>query len=225
MSPTGHRQRLLGRYLKSGADSLYEYELIELLLTYIIPRQDTKARAKELWERYGSFGRLLAAPPRELRDIPGITERGAALFSLIHDLGEQVLREGIVKRDYITRADDVAQYLRFNYSNLREEFVVVLYLDNQNRVIHPREIARGTVDKCPIYPNRIFNHAFDHKAAALILAHNHPGGSKEISRADREITRRILEAGKLLEVELLDHIIITDSGTVSMRGTPHWPGT
>ncbi|ERP32202.1 RadC family protein [Chitinivibrio alkaliphilus] len=223
MDTGGHRKRLLERYINHGAEALYEYELVELLLTYLIPRRDTKPLAKRLWNTYGSFSRFFAAPSEELTEEAGITRRGAALISLIRDFGRLCLSEEMAGRHYIRNKNDVHNYLRFTYAHLREEFAVILFLDNQNRVIHPRIISRGTVDHCTVYPSKIFQSAFEVRAAALLLAHNHPGGSPHPSTADIDLTRRIKEAGRLLQVELLDHIIITDSTVISLRASPEWP--
>ncbi|MGM0461756.1 MAG: JAB domain-containing protein [Fibrobacterota bacterium] len=223
MDSQGHRARLLNRYIKNGAGALYEYELIELLLTYVIPRRDTKKKAKEIWNIYGSFHRFLSAPSGEIIRECGLTPRGAALISLIKDLGTLSLSEGMKNRIYVQNKNDVYKYLKFTYGNLREEFAVVLFLDNQNRIIHPKIISRGTVDHCTVYPTKIFQAAFDIKAASIILAHNHPGGSPRPSQSDAELTRQIKDAGTLLRVELLDHIIITDTQLISLRSTSQWP--
>ncbi len=219
----GHRERLLDRYKKGALPALQDYEVLELLLTMIIPRRDTKPMAKQLLARFKTVSAVLAADSRELQEIDGIGERAATLLRFIRDTGSFCLQESFAGKSYVTSQEDVEEYLRFHYAHLREEYAVALFLDNRNRVIHTEILAEGTVDHCTIYPRKIFDKAFRLGGAGVLLAHNHPGGSITPSEADWNITTRLYQAGKLLDIQLVDHIIVADGQIVSLRTLNQWP--
>jgi len=219
----GHRERLLERYRKNQLSALQDYEVLELLLTMIIPRRDTKPMAKQLLNRFKTISAVLAADSRELCEIDGIGERAATLLHFIRDTGSFCLQESFTGKSFVTSQEDVREYLRFHYAHLREEYAVALYLDNRNRVIHTEILAEGTVDHCTIYPRKIFDKAFRLGGAGVLLAHNHPGGSVTPSEADWNITARLFQAGKLLDIQLVDHIIVADGQIVSLRTMNQWP--
>lgn len=221
----GHRSRLQERYKNGGVSALQDYELLELLLALLIPRKDTKPMAKALLRRFTSISAVLAADPRELSEIEGIGERTALMLHFVRDMSSYCLKEEYHGKEYIASQQDVQEYLKFHYAHLPDEYAVVLFMDNRNRVIHTEVIAEGTVDHCTIYPRKIFDRAFRLGGAGVLLAHNHPGGSATPSRADWNITGRLYEAGKLLDIELLDHIIVADGTIVSLRALSEWPGS
>ncbi len=221
----GHRSRLLDRYAKGGLPALQNYEILELLLTRIIPRKDTKPMAKALLKRFKTVSAVLAADPRELEEIEGIGSHASLLLRFIREISGYCLQEEFYRKSYITSQHDVEEYLRFHYAHLPDEYAVALFLDNRNRVIHNEIVAEGTVDHCTIYPRKIFDRAFRLGGAGVLLAHNHPGGSAVPSEADWKITARLFEVGKLLDIDLLDHIIVADGVVVSLRGMTQWPGS
>jgi len=221
---SGHRSRLLNRFDKGGVDALQDYELLELLLTLLIPRKDTKPMAKALLARFETISAVLAADSRELREIEGIGESVAIKLKFLRDLTGFCLQEEFHRKDFIQSQGDVEEYLRFHYAHLRDEYAVVLFMDNRNRVIQTEVIAEGTVDHCTIYPRKIFDRAFRLGAGGVLLAHNHPGGSRSPSDADWNITSRLHGAGKLLGIDLMDHIIVADGNVVSLRSKTQWPG-
>ncbi|MBD3344192.1 MAG: DNA repair protein RadC [Chitinivibrionales bacterium] len=223
ISSEGHRRRLLERYRNNGLSSLQDYEIIELLLTYIIPRKDTKKTAKALLGNHRNISELLHVDPAELRKAPGITERGAALFTLLRDIIAYCLKEKYESKPIITHRKDVEEYLRFHYGNQKTEYIAVIYLDNAHRIIATEKVSEGTTNQCVIYPRTILEQALQKKAASLILAHNHPGGTLECSEADWKITKRLFQICKLLETPLLDHIIISKEKVISLRELPRWP--
>ncbi len=218
----GHRARLLERYQKGGVVALQDYEVLELLLTLLIPRKDTKPMAKELLKRFKSLSAILAADLRELEEIEGVGPRASLLLHFIRDMSGYCLQEQFVGKEFVTSQYDVEQYLKFHYAHLSDEYAVVLFLDNRNRVINNEVLAEGTVDHCVIYPRKIFDKAFRLGASRVLLAHNHPGGSTTPSKADWDITHRLLQAGKLLGIDLVDHIIVADGVVISLRAQQYW---
>jgi DNA repair protein RadC len=219
----GHRKRLLERYLQNGISSLHQHEILELLLTFVIPRKDTKPIARALIAHHKTVGGVINTPIDELVTIDGVGERSAALFPLIHDLIGICLNERYEKQDMVSHRRDVEEYLRFYFGQRRQEYVAALFLDNANHIIRTEILAEGTVNQCAVYPRIIIEKALRHGAASIILAHNHPGGGINPSEADWLITERLITVGKLLEIPLLDHVIICHHTVVSLRELPRWP--
>lgn len=222
-SHTGHRQRLRERYLRAGLSALHDHEILELLLTHVISRQDTKPLAKELLRRFRSVNGVLNASPDMLKEVNGIGDQAATLLQLVRDINLHCLHERVRKRSFVAHRYDVEQYLRAHFSHRSDEYVAVLLLDSGNRIIASEVIGEGTVNQCAIYPRVVVEKALKGGAAALILVHNHPGGTTDPSEADWRITTRLHEVGRLLDVCLLDHILVCDRHVVSLRELPRWP--
>jgi DNA repair protein RadC len=219
----GHRSRLLSRYEDSGISSLADYEIVELILTYAIPRKDTKAIAKALLSRYKTIGALLHADKSELAACEGIGSRSSLLFQLLRDVTEHCLEEKYEKRPLIRHREDVEDYLRFKFGTMGDENVAVLFLDNGHKVIAIEVVCEGTVNQCAVYPRLIMEKAIRHKAAAIIVAHNHPGGGANPSEADWQITERLAAICTSLDIPLLDHVIVTRENTISLKESARWP--
>jgi DNA repair protein RadC len=218
----GHRSRLLERFDKHGLESLNDYEIVELLLTFVIPRRDTKPLAKQLMARFGSINGLIHADKSELEKQVIITRRAGLLFALLRDVMACCLKERCEKKNAVAHSRDVEEYLRFTFGHKRDEYVAVLFLDNGNNVITSEIVHEGTVNQCAVYPRDIIGLALKHKAARLILAHNHPGGGAVPSEADWAITERLSKIGGLIDIPLVDHVIVAGDGVVSLRDMPRW---
>lgn len=222
-SSSGHRQRLLERYLKNGISSLHAHEILELLMTYSIPRRDTKPIAHRLIDRFKTLGAVINAPVGELNEIEGVTMRSASLFHLLRDIMGLCLKERYEKQDMVSHRRDVEEYLRFYFGLRRDEYVAALFLDNSNHILQTEVVAEGTVNQCAVYPRMIIERALRYSATSIVLAHNHPGGGLNPSEADWLITERLFAIGKMLELPLIDHIIISRHKVISLRDLPRWP--
>lgn len=219
----GHRRRLLDRFARSGLASLHDYEIVELILTMAIPRKDTKAIAKDLIARFTTVGGVLNAGASEMRETTGVGQKTATILHLLNELIAHCLRERYEKGSAIARRRDVEEYLRFYFGMRKDEYVAVLFLDNANHVIATEEVGKGTVNQCAVYPRMIVEKAIRHGASSMILAHNHPGQSPDASEADWSITERLHKAGRLLDISLLDHIVVSGNGVLSLREQSRWP--
>jgi DNA repair protein RadC len=219
----GHRKRLLDRFDSAGLASLHDYEIVELLLTYAIPRKDVKPLAKQLVKRYKTVSALCNARPAELMEIEGIGARAALLLSLVKEVSAYCLRERYDKQCVLSHRSDVEQYLRFHYGMRHDEFFAALYLDSSNHCLATEVISEGTATQCAVHPRLVMQRGFDNGAAAFIIAHNHPGGSAEPSIADWHLTEQLYKIGKILDMQLLDHIIVLSDRTVSLKDFPRWP--
>lgn len=224
VSEKGHRTRLRERYRKNGIDALHPHEMLELLLTYAIPRKDTKKLARALISRFKSISGVINAPVNSLAAVEGIGSASAELLTLVRDMLAWCLKERFEQGSAIAHWKDVESYLRVYFGNRSDEYVAALFLDVGNRVLQTEIIAEGTVNQCTLYPRVVFEKALQFRASSIILAHNHPGGTPVASESDWMVTERIFSAGKLFDIPLLDHIIICPDAVVRLRDTERWPG-
>ena len=221
---TGHRKRLLERYRKNGVEALHPHEILELLLTFSIHRRDTKPVAHALLKRFKTISAVCNTPPKILCEIDGVGEKSAMLLQLVRDIAAVSLKERYEHNSVLSHRKDVEAYLRFCYGNRRDEYVAVLFMDTGNHVIQTEIVAEGTVNQCVLYPRTIIKRALEVHAAALIIAHNHPGGTPNPSEGDWRITQRLFEAAGALDITLLDHVVVSQDSVVSLREMDRWPG-
>ena len=212
----GHRERLRKKYMQGGYLAFHEYEILELLLTYSIPRRDTKPIAKELIEKFGNLDEVVSAPIQELIEVTGIKEGSAVFLKLLGDMSKN-LYKGEMKRDGIQLKDKDAllKYLRSDIGfSSREEFKVI-FLNNYNILVGSETLFTGTIDKSAVYPREIVEKIIQYKAKGVIFAHNHPSGNLRPSKQDIQITEHMQEFLEMIDVKLLEHIIITKDGYFS----------
>lgn len=212
----GHRERLREKYLQGGYFAFHEYEVLELLLTYVIPRKDTKPIAKDLIEKFGSLDGVVTASIEELCSISGIKENSAIFVKLLGDLSKN-LYKGEIKKEGIQLKDknSLIRYLRSEIGfSSREEFRVI-FLNNYNMLVGSETLFIGTIDKSAVYPREIVEKVLYYKAKGIIFAHNHPSGNLRPSKQDIQITEHMQEVLDLIDVKLLEHIIITQDGYFS----------
>ncbi len=221
---SGHRRRLAQRFSENGLSGFLDYEVLEYLLTFAVPRRDTKPLAKELLRHYKTIGAVLDAPQEELIAFAGLGEHSCNLLALVKEAAALCLKEKATVAEILSDKAAVENYLRFHFGSRRDEYVVAILLTGGQRVLAVTEIGVGTVNQCAVYPRVVIEHALRAKAAAVILAHNHPGGSTNASEADWKITERLFEAGKLLDIPLVDHLIISRDRVSSLREHARWPG-
>jgi len=212
----GHRQRLRSRFLEGGADSLHDYELIELLLTFAIPYSDVKPLAKRLLSHFGSFSQVLDAPFEELVQVMGLGEYSATLILLVKACMESYLKEQALQRERIHSLQALVDYCRASMGGLKNEQFRVIFLNSQNEILTEEVLQEGTVDQTVVYPRKVLELALKHKATGLILVHNHPSGKLSPSGADRELTRAVVQAAAALNVAVHDHLIISKHGYFSL---------
>ena len=214
----GHRGRLRDRFLKGGRQSLSDHELLELLLTYAIPRRDVKPAAKALLLQHGSLAAVLLQSPETLRSAGGLGPRSAALILLTRELMARSLELEAHSGLKISCPEDVADLVRLELGPEPRECLLLLCLNTANQLIRQVRLARGTVNQAPVYPREVVQAALDHGATAVILVHNHPGGQCAPSREDLEITRSLSETLGKLDIRLHDHLIVTSASVYSIMG-------
>ena len=211
-----HRKRLRARFHENGADTLPDYEMLELVLFSAIPRSDTKPIAKALIKRFGSFGEVVSASAEDLMQVKGVGEVAATALKAVQAAAQRLLQTKVLARDAISSWHDLIAYCtaRMAYNEI-EEFRV-LYLDRKNKVIADEAQQRGTVDHTPVYPREVVKRALALNASALVMCHNHPSGDPTPSRADIEMTRKVKDAAAV-SITLHDHVIVSRGGHVSFK--------
>jgi len=215
--PSGHRSRLRQRLLDGGDDSLADHEVIEYLLMTAIPQKDVKPLARVLLQRFGSLAGVFNAEPRALMQVSGIKETAAAALKIAGISARRLALSRVREESVLSSWQALIDYLHIDMAHLTHERVRVLYLNIQNRLLLDQVVSDGTLDESAIYTREIVAKAMAIGAAALILVHNHPSGSPQPSRADIQVTQKIIEACRHLNITVHDHVIIGREGHVSMK--------
>lgn len=217
----GHRQRLRERFLSSGLEGFHDYEVVELLLTIATPRRDCKQAAKEALSRFKTLSGVMEANPEALKRIDGIGDANVFGIRLIKAVCERYLRDRVLDNDIISSPSALFDYLNMHMANRDREYFSVVYLNAKNRVLDFETLFEGTLTSSAVYPREVVKLALDKKAASLIFAHNHPSGDTEPSKADTEITRRLVFACRLVDISVLDHLIMGGSRYYSFADSGH----
>jgi len=215
----GHRQRLKERFL-SAPESLPDYEILELLLFNAIPRRDVKPLAKELIQSHGSFAKVLnfdvSQMPEDDNSEP-IPQSIILQFELVKESIKRLLKEEISNKSILNSWNAVNDYLRITMGQQNIEHFRVLYLNTKNHLICDEVQKSGTIDQTSVYPREIVKKAIFHNAASIILVHNHPSGVASPSKADINLTLKIIEACKTIDVQVHDHIIVAGNSIYSFK--------
>ena len=215
--PHGHRSRMRDKLLSRGPDSLADYELLEMLLFFAMPKGDTKPLAKALINRFGSFANVLAAPQQTLMDTRGLGVHSVSALKLVQASALRLARAEVMERPVLNNWTVLIDYLTAVMAREKIEQFRVLFLDTRNRLLADEAQARGTVNHTPVYPREVVKRALDLQATALILVHNHPSGDPTPSRADIEMTQEVKAAAQVLGIVLHDHVIIGNGRHLSFR--------
>ena len=213
----GHRKRLRDRFLQSGLDGFLDYEIVELLLTLGTPLKDCKPMAKEAIKIFGGLRGVLDASLDDLQQIKGIGPYNAFGIKLFQAISEKYAKEKIPKKTPLTSPQAVANYLREKIGKEKKEHFLILSLDSRSYLIRENIISIGTLNANLVHPREVFKEAIDSRAASIILAHNHPSTDPEPSEDDLTITKRLTEAGKIMGIEIVDHIIVTGKNFLSFK--------
>ena len=216
VSHEGHRKRMKQRFLSEGMDSFNDYQVLEMLLYYGIPYKDTNATAHVLFEKYGSLSGVFGADYRELSETPGISSHVAILIKMVPELTRRYSMDRWKEKTQITDSKNAGLYATSLFIGIEYEAFYMICLDSQSRVIMPVLISEGTIDEAMIYPRVIVENALRHKAAIVILSHNHPGGSTEPSPADIEMTKKLQGTLEIISVKIMDHIIVAGEKYTSL---------
>jgi len=211
--PASERPR--ERLRAQGVAALSDAELLALLLGHGHRGRSALDNARTALHALGSLRALLTAAPERLAEQPGWGPAGYARLQAVLELGKRLLHEEARAAACLDTPQRVRSYLCLALAQAAHEIFAVLFLDAQHRLIACDEMFRGTLTQTAVYPREVVKQALRHNCAAVILAHNHPSGVAEPSRADEALTRALQGALALVDVRVLDHIVVAGSRSVS----------
>ena len=212
--PASERPR--EKLLIGGPEGLSDGELLAVLLGQGSQRHDALSLSRELLLRWNGLGPLLTASPVELGRCHGLGPTRVARLKAALELGRRYLEAPTEPRGALHAPDDAARFFKARLADLPHEVFSCLFLDTRHRLIRYEELFRGTVDGATVYPREVLKRVLHHNAAAVICGHNHPSGVAEPSEADRGITLKLGRALALVDVRLLDHLVVSRDGHVSL---------
>ena len=210
-SHAGHRLRLRERYKRSGMADFADHEILELLLTYAIPRVDVNDQAHDLINRFGSISAVLDAPKEELMKVDGIGPESAQFLKMLPEVFRSYTLSKIDTRKPFDTLSKLGEYLHDIYVGVTVERVYLILLDNSLRMIECIHMGDGAVNCSAVTVRCIAEHALRKNAASAVLAHNHPKGLAIPSGADHTVTQTVESALETIGVPLLEHIIVTEN--------------
>ncbi len=213
----GHRNRLRKRFMNHGIESLQEYEIVELLLTFSIPYKDVKPIAKELISKFKSLKGIIDAPVEELKKVKYVKDKTIELIKFIKEVFIYYQKQKAQEVPISKTHDELIDYCIKKMGDKKDEEFRVISLDSNLSMIADDLISQGTVDKAFVYPRKIMEIALKNKAYAVILVHNHPDGKLEPSEYDINITKALEIPAKVLGLIIYDHFIITQNGSFSFK--------
>jgi DNA repair protein RadC len=205
------REKLLAR----GAGALADAELLALLLRTGIRGQGVLALSQSLIDRFGGLAGLLEAGAGELKTVKGLGPAKRAELSAVLEIARRVLAQRLAERTAFGQPQQVKDFLALHLRSLDHEVFAVMFVDAQHRLIALEPLFRGTLTSTSVHPREIARRALALNAAAVVLAHNHPSGVAEPSRADELLTGSVRQALQLVDVRVLDHVVVGREGCVS----------
>jgi DNA repair protein RadC len=205
------REKLLAR----GPQALSDVELLAILLRTGMVGKNVFQLAEELLGTNGIAG-LLQATAQSLKLVKGLGPAKQSELLAVFEMARRALSQQLKERQAFQTPDAVKHYLQLQLAHKNHEVFAVLFLDSQNRMIAMEELFRGTLSQTSVYPREVVMRALHHQAAAVVLAHNHPSGSVQPSRADEHLTQTLKASLALVDVRVLDHIIVGQGQALSM---------
>jgi DNA repair protein RadC len=201
------------RLARQGAAALSDAELLAIFLRVGLPGKSAVDLARELLDSFeGDLASLAHASTKDLARLRGIGPAKAAQLAAALELARRALATPMKLKDALASPEAVRDWLRLSLGQTPHEVFMALWLDAQNRLIASEELFRGTLTQTSVYPREVVKRALEHNAGAVILAHNHPSGLAEPSRADEVLTSSLKQALAMVDVKLLDHFIVAGSG-------------
>jgi DNA repair protein RadC len=205
------------RFLQNGPQSLSNQELLALLLRTGTKEESVLQLSNRLIQSFEGLRLLKEASVEEMTEIKGIGEAKAIQILASVELGRRINQLNDQDRYVIRSPEDGANYCMEEMRFLTQEHFVCLYLNTKNQVLHKRTVFIGSLNASIVHPREVFKEAFRRSAASIICLHNHPSGDPSPSREDIEVTKRLVECGKIIGIEVLDHIIIGEHKYVSLK--------
>ena len=211
-----HRERLKEKFLEFGLDGLEDHELVEILLFYAIPRQNTNEIAHRLINEFGRLSDILEADTENLMRIKGISKHSAVLFKLILASINKYMNEQNDIVNAMLTPKNINKYIKNLFYGHTNEVAYALLLDKDCVVKKVKKLSSGTVNAAPLYPREVVKLAVNERYPYMLLAHNHPNGNAMPSQNDFKITKTIELALNFVDVRLVDHVIVSGDDVISL---------
>lgn len=205
------------RFMNFGPESLSNQELLAILLRTGTKEESVLQLANRILIHFDGLRMLKGATLSELTSIKGIGKAKAIQILSAIELGNRISNSSFEDRYVIRSPEDGAKYVMNDMRFLTQEHFVCIYLNTKNQVLHKKTVFIGSLNASIVHPREVFKEALRHSAASVICFHNHPSGDPGPSKEDIEVTRRLVEAGKIIGIELLDHLIIGENKFVSLK--------
>ena len=203
------------KLLTLGPQALADAELIALLLRTGLPGTSVLQLAQQLLDAFGGLHGLLQASAADLKRIKGLGPAKRAEISAVMELARRSLAQRLAQRTVLSSPQQVKDYLRLQLAHEDHEVFAVMFLDVQNQLLQFEKMFRGTLSQTSVYPREIVKRALAVQASAVILAHNHPSGAAEPSRADEFLTQTLKQALQLIDVRVIDHLVVGGDQAIS----------
>lgn len=213
------------KLLSHGVRSLTDVELLALLLRNGQPGMPVLNMADGLIQRYQGLAGLLHASAQDLQNTPGLGPAKSAELVAVMELARRCLEEPLRRGDVMHDPETVGRFVQAHLGRRSHEVFAVIFVDSQHRLLHMEEMFRGTLAQASVYPREVVQRALQLGAAAVVLAHNHPSGCQEPSPADWHLTDQLQQALRLIDVQVLDHLVVTAEHWTSLRQQGWLPRT
>jgi DNA repair protein RadC len=206
------------RLARLGTEALSTQEILAIILGKGIKGEPVMALAHNLLITFGNLNNLANATLIELSKIKGIGAAKGTQIKAAFELGKRLDDSfSINSKEHIRSPEDVIKEVQKSLKGKKKEHFLALFLDTRNHPIETRTISIGSLDSSIVHPRELFKEAISHSAASIILVHNHPSGDTEPSDEDIKLTKRLIEVGQVLGIEILDHVVISDHAYLSMK--------
>lgn len=213
----GHRERIREKFAAAGLDSFLDHEILELLLTYAVPRRDTKPLAWALLKKFGTLAAVFDADENQLTQVDGIGTGAARFLRLIRAVFKKYSLDEVKETVSIRTPQQVLEYCKASLAGKKEECLEIIYLSVRNTVMSTQVVASGLIDRVAVSPRKIVECALTAKASAIILVHNHPSGDATPSQEDISLTQDVIQAAALFGILVHDHIIVGKGSHYSLK--------
>lgn len=214
----GHRSRLKQKFILSDSkEGFQDYEILELLLFGALPRKDVKPIAKALLSNFGSLGEMIYADKDRFMSVDGVSEGMYLQLNIVREIVRRLMQKNVMNKNVLSSWAALIDYLRVTLGYIKTEQFRILFLNKKNILIADEIQSRGTVDQTSIYPREVVKRALFHEATAIILVHNHPSGNPSPSKADVQLTEKVVTACQPMNIIVHDHVIVSNNDFYSFK--------
>ena len=206
------------RLLKLGSEALSAQEILALILGRGIKGESVMVTSQKLLSRFGNLKGIANASVEELSEIKGVGLAKAAQIKAALELSKRLEGDaGERQKPMVKSPEDVVKIVKSQLKGKKKEHFLVLCLDTRNRLINCKPVSMGSLDTSIVHPREVFKEAVSSSAASVIFVHNHPSGDPEPSKEDVELTKRLVKAGEIIGIDVLDHIVVCDRSYLSLK--------